>query len=133
MARKIVFVDDMDQGGGTEADAGTISFGFEGQAYEIDLSTKNRAKLAAQLQPWIAAARTTGTARGAATRPRLAKARSGSGRSPDQLAAIRDWAKRNGHVVSARGRIAGDVIAAFDAAQAPTEPNGRAPRVPEAQ
>ncbi|MCV7172592.1 Lsr2 family protein, partial [Mycobacterium manitobense] len=34
----------------------------------------------------------------------------------EQSAAIRDWARRNGHNVSTRGRIPADVIDAFHAA-----------------
>ncbi|WP_455710519.1 Lsr2 family DNA-binding protein [Rhodococcus globerulus] len=41
---------------------------------------------------------------------------SGSGRSAEQLRAIRDWAGKNGFDVSARGRIKADVVEAFDAA-----------------
>lgn len=47
--------------------------------------------------------------------PTAAKA-SGSGRSGEQLKAIRDWAGKNGFDVSPRGRIKAEVIDAFDAA-----------------
>ena len=48
-----------------------------------------------------------------------AEAGSGRGRAAidrEQSAAIRDWARRNGHSVSTRGRIPADVIDAFHAA-----------------
>ena len=47
---------------------------------------------------------------------RPSKKSSGSGRSMEELQAIRDWAKSNGHDVSPRGRIAAPVLAAFDEA-----------------
>jgi hypothetical protein len=34
----------------------------------------------------------------------------------EQSAAIREWARRNGHKVSARGRISADVIEAYNKA-----------------
>ncbi|WP_455769804.1 Lsr2 family DNA-binding protein [Rhodococcus qingshengii] len=41
---------------------------------------------------------------------------SGSGRSAEQVKAIRDWAGKNDFDVSPRGLIKADVIEAFDAA-----------------
>ncbi len=42
---------------------------------------------------------------------------SGSGRSSEELAHVRAWARDNGHEVSERGRIKAEVIDAFDKAQ----------------
>jgi hypothetical protein len=36
--------------------------------------------------------------------------------APEQTAAIRSWARRNGHQVSDRGRISQSVVDAFQAA-----------------
>uniref|UniRef100_UPI003AFAAE87 Lsr2 family DNA-binding protein n=1 Tax=Rhodococcus globerulus TaxID=33008 RepID=UPI003AFAAE87 len=53
--------------------------------------------------------------KGRAKTPTATKA-SGSGRSVEQLKAIRVWAGKNGFDVSVRGRIKTEVIDAFDAA-----------------
>ncbi|HZE17056.1 MAG TPA: histone-like nucleoid-structuring protein Lsr2, partial [Mycobacterium sp.] len=50
---------------------------------------------------------------------RRGRSTSGRGRGAidrEQSAAIREWARRNGHNVSTRGRIPADVIDAFHAA-----------------
>ena len=50
----------------------------------------------------------------AAARPAPGRGRAAIDR--EQSAAIREWARRNGHNVSTRGRIPADVIDAFHAA-----------------
>lgn len=59
MARKVVveLVDDLDGTPIEEGTGGTVSFSFDGVAYEIDLSEASRAKLAQALEPFIAAER----------------------------------------------------------------------------
>jgi len=52
----VKFVDDLD---GSDA-AGTVSFGLDSRAYEIDLSDDNAAKLRESLASFIAAARKAG-------------------------------------------------------------------------
>jgi len=96
-------IDDLD---GSEASE-TIKFGLDGVLYEIDLSQKNADKLRKAIAPFKEAARK-------ATPP--SKGGSGRSRSRNDLADIREWAKENGFAVSDRGRIAQDVIEAYDAA-----------------
>lgn len=114
MAERIVrqLIDDID---GTEIRDGggeRIEFSFRGVDYQIDLSSANAAKLDKALTPYIdAAAKVRGGGRG-----RRSKA-GGSGRtSPEQLAAIREWARKNGHEVADRGRIKAEIVEAFEAA-----------------
>ncbi len=102
------FTDDID-GGKAQ---GTVRFAYDGVEMEIDLSTKNRNAMEKVFKPYIDAARKV---RGTGTK-RTTSARSASGRRAD-LAEIRDWANANGITVSGRGRIAADVIAAYDAAK----------------
>jgi hypothetical protein len=112
MAKKVVYTDDLDD---TEtADAGTVSFAWDGVTYEVDLSIKNKAKYGAQLGPLIAAARAVNTTKrkGKATAP------APSGYSPDQLKAIREWAGRHGYAVSDRGRVPQEILKAFEDYQA---------------
>ena len=113
MAKKVTvtLVDDFD--GEATADE-TVEFGLDGVSYEIDLSSKNAAKLRNDLKQWVEAGRRVGGRR----RGRAASA-TGKGRGSidrEQSAAIREWARRNGHNVSTRGRIPADVIDAFHAA-----------------
>lgn len=86
----------------------TVSLSLDGVDYEIDLSSANADKLRAKLAPWVEKARRV-SGKGKATRKR-------SSLSRDQSQAIREWASRAGHKVSARGRIPGEVVEAFKAA-----------------
>jgi nucleoid-associated protein Lsr2 len=111
----VKFVDDLD---GSDA-AATVSFGLDGTVYEIDLSDDNAAKLRDSLAVFVDAARTSGGS--ATTGSRRAQKTASSGRRPqpldrEQTAAIRAWARQNGHQVSDRGRISRTVFSAFQAA-----------------
>ncbi|EUA52143.1 protein lsr2 [Mycobacterium xenopi 3993] len=104
----VTLIDDFD--GEAPADE-TVEFGLDGVTYEIDLSSKNAAKLRNDLKQWVEAGR--GSAGGAG------RASAGRGRGTidrEQSAAIREWARRNGRNVSSRGRIPADIIEAFHAA-----------------
>lgn len=108
MAKKTVvteiLVDDIDGSPGER----TLNFTWEGTAYEIELSRRNAAAFEKTMKPYLDAARRV---RGPRSR------RSGAGRSGKRdLGAIREWAAKNGYEVSARGRVAGSVIDAYDAA-----------------
>lgn len=112
MAKKVTvtLVDDFD---GEAAADETVEFGLDGVTYEIDLSSKNAKKLRDELKTWVDAGRRVGGRR------RGRPAAAGRGRAAidrEQSAAIREWARRNGHNVSSRGRIPADVIEAFHAA-----------------
>jgi len=112
----VKFVDDLD---GSDA-TGTVSFALDGRAYEIDLSEDNAARLRDSLASFVAAGRKSGGASAAAGR-RTQKMTASSGRRPqpldrEQTAAIRAWARQNGHQVSDRGRISKTVVDAFQAA-----------------
>ena len=112
----VKFVDDLD---GSDA-AGTVSFAIDGRAYEIDLSEDNAARLRDSLASFVAAGRKSGGS-GAAGGRRAQKMTASSGRRPqpldrEQTAAIRAWARQNGHQVSDRGRISKTVVDAFQAA-----------------
>ena len=108
MARKvtITLVDDFD---GSAAADETVEFALDGATYEIDLSSKNAAKLRDDLAKWVEAARRT-SGRRRSRGPRKAAADRG------QSGAIREWARKNGYNVSSRGRIPSDVTEAYHAA-----------------
>lgn len=113
MAERIVrqLIDDLD---GTEITNGggeRIEFAFRGTAYQIDLTTANAAKLDKALKPYVDAAMKVRS-----SRARRSSAGGNGSASKKQLSAIREWARKNGHEVSDRGRIKGEVVAAFEAA-----------------
>ena len=111
----VTVVDDLD---GSDA-AGTVSFGLDGRAYEIDLSDGNAARLRASLASFIAVARKRGGSAVSGGR-RGPKMTASSARpqplDSEQTAAIRAWARQSGHQVSDRGRISQTVMDAFQAA-----------------
>jgi hypothetical protein len=107
MARQqvVTFTDDIT---GKKADE-TVSFGLDGTAYEIDLSSKNATKLREALKPFQSAARKASTSLSRKGRTK------GSGGNRERSAEIRAWAKSHGIEVSERGRIGGKVAEAFAA------------------
>jgi hypothetical protein len=108
----VTLTDDLD---GSKADR-TLTFGFDGVTYEIDLSKKNANGLEKSLAPYVAAARKV-PARG---RPsgsnRAGASRRAAGRRAD-LGEVREWARANGHDVSDRGRVPAAVLEAYDTAR----------------
>jgi nucleoid-associated protein Lsr2 len=112
MAKKVTvtLVDDFDGEGSADE---TVEFSLDGVSYEIDLSSKNAQKLRNELKPWLEAGRRVGGRRRGRSAP-PGRARASIDR--EQSAAIREWARRNGHKVSTRGRIPAEIIDAFHAA-----------------
>jgi Lsr2 len=106
------FVDDLD---GSEA-SGTFDFSLEGRSYQIDLSDDNAAKLRDALAPYVDAARKAGGRGRARAARQTAVAEKPARSSREETAAIRQWARDNGHQVSERGRIPKSVIEAYQAA-----------------
>lgn len=113
MAKKVTvtLVDDFDGEGAADE---TVEFSLDGASYEIDLSSKNAQKLRDELKQWIDAGRRVGGRRRG--RPGIPNRNGRASIDREQSAAIRDWARRNGHKVSTRGRIPADIIDAFHAA-----------------
>ncbi len=111
----VTLVDDLD---GSEA-AESVAFALDGASYEIDLNEKNANKLRDALAGYVAnARRVDGSRRGRSAKARPARASRGPRTAPDreQTAAIREWARANGHEVSERGRLSASVLAAFEEA-----------------
>ena len=109
MAQKIqtVFIDDLDGSGA----GGTVRFGLDGTAYEIDLNAGHAQALRDALARYVRAARRAG---GAGRRP----ARGGRRAPGSALNAteVREWAKAQGIEVKDRGRVPADLAARFKAA-----------------
>ena len=104
----VTITDDLDG----SANAKEVSFSLNGKAWVIDLSAKNSAALEKALKPYIAKATEQ---RGASRRGKSTRSSSRSS-SRANLAAIREWARTNGHEVSGRGRISAEIQKAYDAA-----------------
>src|SRR3954451_5817555 len=123
MARKVqvILSDDLDEN--LTADE-TVSFSLDGTSYEIDLAEKNAKEMRDALARYVSAARKVGRggtrasggggspAAGGAGRPRAPVARM----AREQAGPIRDWARKNGHAVSDRGRIPASVVEAYEGA-----------------
>jgi hypothetical protein len=103
-----------------EAGASGHTFMIDGREYEIDLSDDNAERLRSLLDEFIKAGRRVGPGR------RQQHARTGTAGntggsypggqklSRDETAAIRTWAKANGHLISDRGRIPNAVLTAYE-------------------
>ncbi|GAB3316983.1 Lsr2 family protein [Geodermatophilus aquaeductus] len=117
MARKVqvILSDDLDED--LPADE-TVSFSLDGTNYEIDLSEKNAKELRDAFSRYVQAARKVGRGGGnRASGGGRSRATGGGGRMDrEQAGAIRDWARKNGHNVSDRGRIPASVVDAYEAA-----------------
>ncbi|WP_100480519.1 histone-like nucleoid-structuring protein Lsr2 [Mycobacteroides abscessus] len=113
MAKKVTvtLVDDVD---GEAAADESVEFGLDGVTYEIDLSSRNAEKLRKQLSAWVEHGRKVSGRRNG--RGGLGSGRKRPSIDRAQSAAIREWASKNGHTVSSRGRIPAEVIDAFNAA-----------------
>lgn len=84
----------------------TVSFGFAGTTYEIDLTEENAAKFREELAPYVTAGR------------RLTK----TGKTVQRVSsgvdakAVRAWAEANKIEVPPRGRLPKDVVERYQAA-----------------
>ncbi|MBV8996905.1 MAG: Lsr2 family protein [Pseudonocardiales bacterium] len=120
MAQKtiVTLVDDLT--GEAAENIGTVEFALDGWAYELDLTDENGAKLREALSLYVNAARKIGGRRRSGARPsRAIKSTSRAANyNRETLKAIREWAKKNGHNVSDRGRLPADVVKAWETAQA---------------
>ena len=105
----VTITDDLDG----SANAKEVSFSLNGRSWVIDLNAKNRAALEKAFKPYIAKAteQRGGGRRGKSTRS------SSRSKPRTDLAAVREWAKTNGHKISDRGRISADVLKAYDSAR----------------
>lgn len=97
--------DDLD---GSE-DAESVEFGWDGVDYVIDLTEEHKQEFRDAVQKYVSAARRQprGGGRSSVSSGRRASV---SAVDREQNAAIREWARKNGHKVSDRGRIPVEVL-----------------------
>ncbi|WP_424863007.1 histone-like nucleoid-structuring protein Lsr2 [Streptomyces sp. MMS24-I29] len=105
MATEFVSVTKSDLTG--ERDAATVTFGLEGEWYEIDLTDKEKAKLRDILKPYV------GKGRKPKRKPRKLDVRE---TTPEERVKIRDWAREEGLDVSEFGMIPKPIVDAYDEA-----------------
>ncbi|TFV54236.1 Lsr2 family protein [Mycobacterium sp. PS03-16] len=115
MARKVqvILSDDLDEN--LPADE-TVSFSLDGTNYEIDLSEKNADEMRNAFSRYVQAARKVSRGGGRASGGGRSRATGGGRMDREQAGAIREWARKNGHAVSDRGRIPASVVEAYEAA-----------------
>ena len=107
----IQLVDDVD---GLIIDEGagrTLTFAFDGDSYELDLSDGNIDQFRLAIEPYLSAARRVAVKGSRGSRASSAKL------DPSELQAIREWAEAHGIHVAPRGRIAASVREKYEAAQ----------------
>ncbi len=105
---KVELIDDLSGGKADE----TVTFGLDGVVFDIDLSANNAGILRDIFEDYVNAGRKVSKLTPSARRNSTASTR----QSRDQTAAIREWARKAGHVVSDRGRISAMVTTAFQEA-----------------
>jgi hypothetical protein len=102
-------------------------FAVDGQKYMIDLCMTHTVEFDNVMAPFTEAGRSTGATRASRPSPRRRPSRSAaSGGSPRE---IREWARANGFAqVSGRGRVPGEILAAYQAAHGGSagSPDGQA-------
>lgn len=106
---QVIFVDDLTGDTLPDGQGQTVTFALDGVSYEIDLNKDNADGLRDAFRKYVEAGRKVGRTSQAGRR--------GAGRNRQDTAAIRAWARENGHEVSERGRIPGSVVEAFEAAR----------------
>jgi hypothetical protein len=104
MAQKTIttLVDDLDGLPIEDGKGETIKFALDGTNYEIDLTDDNAQKLRDALKPFVSSARKSSRF----SAPQAARSTS----NKQDLAGAREWLRSQGHQVSDRGRIPGNLL-----------------------
>lgn len=84
-----------------EGEGETITFAFDGKAYEMDLTNEEAQEMRGIFGNYAAMARRAGRGTGTGSRKTAV--------SSDEAKRIRAWAEENGIEVNARGRISSDL------------------------
>lgn len=108
---RIICRDDFDQ----SPDATTVSFGYAGKPYEIDLSEQNRKIFDELIQPYITHGRRP-------QRPSEPEVVEGPIKKPikpmairrDHLRRVRNWARNNGFPVNPKGYVSQEARRAYN-------------------
>ncbi len=114
MAKKTIvqLVDDIDDSLIADGKGEHITFSVNGVDYEIDLGDKNAKEFHKKFDFYIEHAQRVGGRRQRTTQTSGQTAKP----DPEQIKAIRKWARASGYDVSARGRISAEIEQAYNAA-----------------
>ena len=94
-----------------------VIFGWGGRRRRIYLSDAHKEQFAKAVQKYVdASADITNESIGSGRTPRTSAGQKPKS-DPQQLQAIREWARANGYTVSDRGRIAAEIQEAYHAAK----------------
>ena len=107
----IKLIDDLDGSEATE----TVSFGLDGEDYQIDLSAKNAAALRKAVDRYRDAARSASSGRSGSAGPRRTRGKGSRGRGEIDPRVVRAWATEHGFEISSRGRIPSEVLEQYKA------------------
>lgn len=119
MARKVVLIDDITGDVIQDGLEQTIRFSVDDKHYRLDLGVKSADEFHKDLKKWIDASSDDDAVQPARRRKSATsdgRASTSSGRSKEELQAIRNWACKEGIEVSPRGRIKAEIIDQFDKA-----------------
>ncbi|CAA9355016.1 MAG: hypothetical protein AVDCRST_MAG07-3311 [uncultured Frankineae bacterium] len=106
-------------------DVEPVSFGFDGASYELDACEQHRSEMQEAFATYVGAARKASGGGSGASARRTSRSSSrssggssssGGGSDREQVQAVREWARSNGHKVSERGRLSASVLEAYRAA-----------------
>ena len=126
MARetRTIYTCDLHEGDAETDGVEPLTFGLDGTTYELDACPAHAGQLRDAFATYVGAARRAGGSTGGSSRrsssrsssSRSAASSSGGGSDREQVQAIREWARANGHKVSERGRLSAAVLEAYRAA-----------------
>lgn len=95
-----------------------VAFSFRGVDYEIDLRAAHGEEFDEEMKRWIEASRRVGGRRKRIAPEAAVKQSTATSNSNGKtdLKAVREWAAAEGYEVAPRGRVAADIIEAYNAA-----------------
>jgi hypothetical protein len=111
---EVVLTCDLDTGDTPAVD--TVTFGYDGAAYEFELCQQHLDEFHRVMQGFAGAARRSSPGSRRVGSPSGVRS-SRAGANPSELAQVREWARANGYEVSDRGRIPAQVRDAYNRAQ----------------
>lgn len=100
----------------------THHFNYQGHTYDLDLCEEHASEFVGTMTKYMTAgtlveARTSRPRSGAATKPAKEGTKAAEkARRSSELAALRQWAAKNGYTVGDRGRVSDEVRKAYEAA-----------------
>jgi hypothetical protein len=114
MARSVVVRVTCDICGADVTEGSETHFSLNTSSFSADLCEADRQSLADALNPYMKVAQRVSGRTTRTTPPSAPAGRKPARRDPEQVDAIRQWARAHGYTVSDRGRIPHEVEAAYN-------------------